>query len=68
MRSVPICKEPEMRIRISENTPEPEARFPRIRLSLRFKHEEFCGELYTRRKTLSLTNFVGSQAAFLTAG
>ena len=37
-------------------------------LSLRFKHEEFCDELYTRRKTLSLTIFVGSQAAFLTAG
>jgi hypothetical protein len=37
-------------------------------LSLRFKHEEFCDELYTRRNTLSLTIFVGSQAAFLTAG
>jgi hypothetical protein len=48
----------------------PEAQTP-LRLtilSLRFKHEEFCDELYTRRNTLSLTIFVGSQAAFLTAG
>ena len=37
-------------------------------LSLRFNHEEFCDGLYVRRKTLSLAIFVGSQAAFLTAG
>jgi hypothetical protein len=37
-------------------------------LSLRFNHEEFCEELYTRRKTLSLTIFGGSQTAFFSAG
>jgi hypothetical protein len=37
-------------------------------LSLRFNREEFCDGLYVYRKTLSPTIFVGSQAAFLTAG
>ena len=34
------------------------------KLSLRFKHEEFCDGLYVRRKTLSLVVFVGSGALF----
>ena len=42
--------------------------FYRDAFDLRFNHEEFCDGLYVHRKTLSLTIFVGSQAAFLTAG
>ena len=37
-------------------------------LALQMVNEEFCDGLYVHRKTLSLTIFVGSQAAFLTAG
>jgi hypothetical protein len=29
---------------------------------LRFKHEEFCDELYVHRKTLAFTVFAGSGA------
>jgi hypothetical protein len=32
------------------------------KLSLYFKHEEFCDELYIHRKTLTFTVFVGSGA------
>ena len=39
-----------------------------VRLSLRFNREEFCDGLYLHRKTPPLTIFVGSQAAFFTAG
>jgi hypothetical protein len=37
-------------------------------LSLRFNRKEFCDELYVHRKTPPLIIFVGSQAAFFTAG
>ena len=37
-------------------------------LSLRFNRKEFCEELYVHRKTPPLIIFVGSQAAFFTAG